>query len=171
MEFQIACRLVYQVFGASSFLFNVAAVRNSFQRVITEDLTVTGAGTPNELLNGEQRLHRVVVTNGRLELAYNAVVSIEPEPLEGKGLDVAPLHELPLEALLFLYPSRFCQSDLLARFARREFTNIESGFERLTRICNWIYEYVEYLQGTTNSSTSAFDTATQERGCAVTSPI
>jgi transglutaminase-like putative cysteine protease len=164
MEFQITCRLVYQVIGAASFLFNVAAVRNSFQRVITEDLTVTGAEPPKELLDGGQRLHRVAATNARLELLYNAVVLVEPEMLEDKGLDVAPLHELPLEALVFLYPSRFCQSDLLARFAIREFTNIESGFERLTRICNWIYEYVEYLQGTTNSSTSAFDTATQRAG-------
>jgi transglutaminase-like putative cysteine protease len=164
MEFQITCRLVYQVIGAASFLFNVAAVRNSFQRVITEDLTVTGAEPPKELLDGEQRLHRVAATNARLELLYNALVSVEPALLENKGLGVAPLHELPLEALVFLYPSRFCQSDLLARFATREFTNIESGFERLTRICNWIYEYVEYLQGTTNSSTSAFDTATQRAG-------
>lgn len=164
MEFQITCRLVYQVIGAASFLFNVAVVRNSFQRVITEDLTVTGAEPPKELLDGEQRLHRVAATNGRLELLYNAMVSVEPELLEDKGLGVAPLHELPLEALVFLYPSRFCQSDLLARFATREFTNIESGFERLTRICNWIYKYVEYLQGTTNSSTSAFDTATQRAG-------
>jgi transglutaminase-like putative cysteine protease len=164
MEFQITCRLVYQVIGAASFLFNVAAVRNSFQRVITEDLTVTGAEPPKELLDSEQRLHRVAATNARLELLYNALVSVEPELLENKGLGVAPLHELPLEALVFLYPSRFCQSDLLARFATREFINIESGFERLTRICNWIYEYVEYLQGTTNSSTSAFDTATQRAG-------
>src|ERR1700739_3728119 len=164
MEFQITCRLAYQVIGATSFLFNVAAVRNSFQQGIKEDLTVTGAGPPKELLNGEQRLHRVAATNGRLDLAYNEVVSVEPELLEDKGLDIAPLHELPLGALVFLYPSRFCQSDLLARFATREFTHIESGFERLTRICNWIYEYVEYLQGTTNSSTSAFDTATQRAG-------
>jgi transglutaminase-like putative cysteine protease len=164
MEFQITCRLVYQVIGAASFLFNVAAVRNSFQRVISEDLAVTGAEPPQELLDGQQRLHRIGGMNGRLELLYNAVVSVEPELLEDKGLDAAPLHELPLEALVFLYPSRFCQSDLLARFANREFTNIESGFERLTRICNWIYEYVEYLQGTTNSSTSAFDTATQRAG-------
>ena len=164
MEFQISCRLVYQVIGAASFLFNVAAVRSSFQRVITEDLTVTGEEPPKELLDGGQRLHRVAATNGRLELVYNAAISVEPELLEDKGLNVTPLHELPLEALVFLYPSRFCQSDLLARFAMREFTNIESGFERLTRICNWIYEYVEYLQGTTNSSTSAFDTATQRAG-------
>jgi transglutaminase-like putative cysteine protease len=164
MEFQISCRLVYQVVGTTSFLFNIAAVRNSFQRVLVEDLTVTGAEPAQELLNGEQRLHRVAATNGRLELVYNAAISVEPELLEDKGLNVTPLHELPLEALVFLYPSRFCQSDLLARFAMREFTNIESGFERLTRICNWIYEYVEYLQGTTNSSTSAFDTATQRAG-------
>jgi transglutaminase-like putative cysteine protease len=164
MEFQISCRLVYQVVGTTSFLFNIAAVRNSFQRVLVEDLTVTGAEPAKELLNGEQRLHRVAATNGRLELVYNAAISVEPELLEDKGLNVTPLHELPLEALVFLYPSRFCQSDLLARFAMREFTNIESGFERLTRICNWIYEYVEYLQGTTNSSTSAFDTATQRAG-------
>ena len=74
--------------------------------------------------------------NGRPELIYSAVVSVEPELLKDKGLDVAPSHELPLEALVFLYPSRFCQSDLLARFATREFTNSESGFERLTRTCN-----------------------------------
>jgi hypothetical protein len=39
----------------------------------------------------------------------------------------------------------FCQSDLLARFAMREFTNIESGFKRLTRICNWIYDMPYWL--------------------------
>jgi hypothetical protein len=75
----------------------------------------------------------VVVT---LNSPYNAVISVEPELLEANGLDITLLHELQLEALVFLYPRRFCQSDLLARFARRGFTNIESGFERLTRICN-----------------------------------
>ena len=65
MEFQIICRLVYQVIGAASFLFNVAAVRNSFQRVITEDLAITGAEPPKELLDGGQRLHRVAATNAR----------------------------------------------------------------------------------------------------------
>ncbi|MGA8481902.1 MAG: transglutaminase family protein, partial [Chthoniobacterales bacterium] len=62
------------------------------------------------------------------------------------------------------YPSRFCQLDLLARFAKREFNTLESGFERVTRICNWIYEYVAYVPGLTNSSSSVFDTATQRAG-------
>jgi transglutaminase-like putative cysteine protease len=164
MEFQINCRLIYQVVGSASFLFNVAAVRNSLQQIVNENVTVAGAEPAEELLKSGQRLHRVAATEGRLELSYNAVISVQPELLEASWLDVAPLHELPSEALVFLYPSRFCQSDLLGRFARREFTNVESGFERVTRICNWIYEYVEYLQGATTSSTSAFDTATQRAG-------
>jgi transglutaminase-like putative cysteine protease len=164
MEFKIDCFLAYQVIGSASFLFNVAAVRNSFQNVLSEDLKLTGAQPPEELVHGDARLHRVAGSNGRLELRYQAVISVEAELLEANSLEVAPLHQLPLEALKFLYPSRFCQSDLLARFANREFTDIESGYERLTRICNWIYEYVEYLQGSTNSSTSAFDTATQRAG-------
>ena len=41
MEFKIHCHLVYQVIGSASFLFNVAPVRNSLQRVVTEDIKVT----------------------------------------------------------------------------------------------------------------------------------
>jgi transglutaminase-like putative cysteine protease len=164
VEFEIDCHLAYQVTGPASFLFNVAAVRNSLQQVRTENLALTGAQSEEELMQTGQRLHRITANSVRLELKYQAVISVEPEIVDVKTLDVAPLDQLPIEALVFLYPSRFCQSDLLARFANREFTNIESGFERLTRICNWIYEYVEYLQGSTNSSTSAFDTATQRAG-------
>jgi hypothetical protein len=46
MEFRIECHLAYEVVGSSSFLFNVAAVHNSLQRVITEQLTVTESPPP-----------------------------------------------------------------------------------------------------------------------------
>jgi hypothetical protein len=39
-----------------------------------------------------------------------------------------PLFEhIPAEALVFVYPSRFCQSDLLARLAKREFNQTSLG--------------------------------------------
>jgi transglutaminase-like putative cysteine protease len=164
MDFSIGCRLLYRVTGSASFLFNLAPVRNTFQRVISESLTAPGFQPAEEVLPTGQRLHRLEATNGSLEVNYRAVISVECEQLDGNSLGIASLHELPLAALEFLYPSRFCQSDLLARFANREFPDMESGYDRLTRICNWIYEYVEYLQGSTNSSTSAFDTATQRAG-------
>jgi transglutaminase-like putative cysteine protease len=164
MRFQIHCHLTYDIVGPASFLFNVAAAQNACQTLISEGLNVSGADSCEELALGCQRLHRVFAKNGGLQLAYEAVVDIKPDILKPQGLNIPLLHEVASEALVFLYPSRFCQSDLLARFARREFDPIESGFEKVTRICNWIYEYVEYLPGLTNSSTSAFDTATQRAG-------
>jgi transglutaminase-like putative cysteine protease len=171
MEFHLNCRLGYEVVGSASFLFNVAAVRNSLQRVATEDVQVAGAESFEELLVGGRRFHRVVAQTGRLELRYDAVAGVNAEILQPESLNISLLRDLPAEVLVFLYPSRFCQSDLLARFARREFNVVESGFERVTRICNWIYEFVEYLPGFTNSSTSAFDTATQRAGVCRVSPI
>ena len=114
--------------------------------------------------NRTPALPRVLSTVDQLELNYTAVLDLNPQFPDPDTLEVRPLHNLPPEVLVFLYPSRFCQSDLLARFAKREFNQSESGFERVTRFCNWIYEYVEYLPGLTNSTTSAFDTATQRAG-------
>ena len=164
MEFRVTCRLAYAITGSASFLFNVAPEQNLYQRIITEDLQLVGSAACHELLIGRQRFHRVLWTADRLELNYTAVLELNPQFPDPDTLEARPLHELPPEVLVFLYPSRFCQSDLLARFANREFKQIESGFERVTRFCNWIYEYVEYLPGLTNSSTSAFDTATQRAG-------
>jgi transglutaminase superfamily protein len=83
---------------------------------------------------------------------------------DSSRLQVPLFEQIPAEALVFIYPSRFCQSDLLARLAKREFNQDESGFQRVTRICNWISERIEYLSGTTTPTTSAFDTVTQLAG-------
>jgi len=165
MEFQIKCNLGYEVSGPASFLFNVAVAQNSFQRITTEHFEVRGAEYCQEMAIGGQRYHRVTAQSGPVELVYDAVVDATHEVLGDPSCLQVPLFEqIPAEALVFIYPSRFCQSDLLARLAKREFNQNESGFYRVTRICNWISERIEYLSGTTTPTTSAFDTVTQLAG-------
>jgi transglutaminase-like putative cysteine protease len=64
----------------------------------------------------------------------------------------------------YLYPSRYCQSDLLLRFALTEFGHLFPGYSRVTAICNWIYDNLLYLSGSSNSLTSACDTALERVG-------
>jgi transglutaminase-like putative cysteine protease len=162
MKFTIKCRLGYEVLGPASFLFNVAIAQNRFQRILTEHFEVTGAQSCQEMVIGDQRYHRATAQRGSVELIYEAGVEASHELLGDSGRLQVPLFEqIPPEALVFIYPSRFCQSDLLARLAKREFNQNESGFYRVTRICNWIYERIEYLSGTTTPTTSAFDTVTE----------
>ena len=162
MEFQIKCRLGYEISGPASFLFNVVVAKNSFQRIIKEHVDVAGADSCQEILIVGQRYHRVTSRRGPVELTYEAVVDTTHELLGDPSRIQVPLFgQIPAEAMVFIYPSRFCQSDLLARLAKREFNQDESGFYRVTRICNWIFDRIEYLRGTTTPTTSAFDNATQ----------
>ncbi len=165
MEFEIKCHLGYEVSGAASFLFNVAATKNPFQRIVTEHFEVAGAESCQETVIGGQRYHRMTSKTGPVELNYEATVDVKHELFGDPSRLQVPLFEhIPAEALVFVYPSRFCQSDLLARLAKREFNQNEPGFYRVTRICNWIFDRIEYLSGTTTQTTSAFDTVTQLAG-------
>jgi transglutaminase-like putative cysteine protease len=165
MEFQIKCHLGYEVSAPASFLFNVAVAQNQFQRITREHFEIAGAESCQEMVIGGQRYHRATAKNGPVELIYEAGVEAIHELFEDPfGLQVPLFEQIPAEALVFIYPSRFCQSDLLARLAKREFHQNESGFYRVTRICNWIHERIEYLSGTTTPTTSAFDTVTELAG-------
>jgi Transglutaminase-like superfamily len=162
MEFKIRCQLGYEVSNPASFLFNIAVAQNSFQRIVTEHFEVSGAELCPEMLIRGQRFNRLIAQRGPVEVTYEAVVDATHELLGDPFRIQVPLFEqIPAEALEFIYPSRFCESDLVARLAKREFNQDESGFQRVTRICNWIFERVEYLSGKTTATTSAFDTVTE----------
>jgi hypothetical protein len=146
MRFTVRCHLGYEVSGPASFLFNVAIAQNRFQCITNEHFEVVGAKSCQEMVISGQRYHRATAESGTVDLIYQADVEAIHESLGDPGRLQVPLFEqIPADALVFLYPSRFCQSDLLARLAKREFNQNESGFYRVTRICNWIYERIEYL--------------------------
>jgi Transglutaminase-like superfamily len=162
MRFTVKCHLGYEVSGPASFLFNVAIAQNRLQCVTNEHFEVVGAKSCQEMVISGQRYHRATAESGTVDLIYQAEVEAGHElPGDPGRLQVPLFEQIPADALVFIYPSRFCQSDLLARLAKREFNQNESGFYRVTRICNWIYERIEYLSGTTTPTTSAFDTVTE----------
>src|SRR5246500_4623957 len=69
---------------------------------------------------------------GPVEVTYEAVVDATHELLGDPSRIQVPLFEqIPAEALVFIYPSRFCQSDLLARLTKRESTKTSLGSSEL----------------------------------------
>jgi transglutaminase-like putative cysteine protease len=107
---------------------------------------------------------RIVAPAGLFRYEYTATIeadpneTVPPEAVENPAKDLSP------EALVYTLPSRYCQSDLLARMARDEFGKIPSGGARVRAIYEWVRSHVEYSYGTTDSKTSAFDTATERVG-------
>ncbi len=165
MQFQVRAELGYTVGAPASFLFNVAAAQNRFQRVIDEHLEIEGGSPPQEHLWNGGKFHRTTSHGPTLRLRYEALVDVQPELSKTRELPVRTLAELPPEVLTYLSPSRYCQSDSLFRFAQSDlFSPGLSGFGLVTHICNWIREKVAYQRGTTTAVTSAFDTVTERQG-------
>ena len=59
----------------------------------------------------------------------------------------------------------------MAPFAEREFGQLAKGHQRVTGICNWLYENIDYRRGSSNEETTADESLLKRAAaCAVTSP-
>ena len=164
--FHVGCELSYQVSGPSAFIFNIGVVTNSFQRVLAEQFVTTPIYQVEESLPSleEKRHHRFSATPGPLRVSYQATVELSHRIQKGDHVPETVPAGIPSEVIPYLYPSRYCESDMLVRLAQHEFGKLQPGFSRVTAICNWIHNNVEYLRGSTNPLTSAYDTATERAG-------
>ena len=97
-------------------------------------------------------------------ISYQATVDCDYQLLSAGSIDSTPVAELDRSAIPYLFPSRYCQSDKLGRLAWDLFGKISNPYEKVVAITDWIHDNVEYVRGSTNSETSAYDTVTQRAG-------
>lgn len=165
-KFNLGCQLNYTLATPSTLIFHIQPVTSDYQRILQEQLQLEPLLPVEEYVNPleNNRYIRINAPAGELQISYQATVALSqfeanPETLQ----EVEPAH-LPLETLHYLYPSRYCQSDRLMNLAQSEFGDLKPGYSKVQKICDWIYEKVKYLSGSTNSQTSAYDTVTQRAG-------
>jgi transglutaminase-like putative cysteine protease len=167
MKFDVTCELQYEIEHPATLILNVHAQRNLAQ-TITDEQLVLSPDLPFEELtptSTDNRFVRVETKrNKKLRVQYRATVDCNYAIFSAATLETTPIAKLESDAIPYLFPSRYCQSDRLGRLAWDLFGHIERPYERVTAVVDWIHENVEYVRGTTNSQTSAIDTVTQRTG-------
>jgi transglutaminase-like putative cysteine protease len=166
MKFSVGSSLQYDVAADTTLILNVEAQHGGGQSVLNEQFSIsTGIASESHVVpETGNRYRRMVLPPGQHQILYNA--EVETHPFIGAPARIAqvPVAELPFDVISHLSPSRYCQSDKLGRFAWREFDGVGNGYETVTAICNWIFENVDYLEGSSDISTSAYDTFTLRAG-------
>ena len=166
MKFSLGCSLVYHVPAPMPFVFNIEAASFRGQAIQNEQLSLDPDLAVGALDDAGDR-QPVSAGNlgaGDLQLRYEAEVILEPLLENPEAVIEVPAAKLPFEVMAYLYPSRYCQSDKLVRFAHGTFGNLPPGYRRVNGICNWIRDNVEYQSGVSDALTSAFDTVTERAG-------
>ena len=166
LRINVGCELTYEVRQSTVFLFQITGATTPHQRVVSEDLQFSPQLNVEAFTAGTDRncLHRVVVEPCTLTIRYQAQMAMTPEIDSPSDVSETMTAQMPPDVLTYLNPSRYCESELLARFAFEEFGNMYRGYSRVQAICNWVYEHLDYTPGSTNGTTTAADVLLQRIG-------
>jgi transglutaminase-like putative cysteine protease len=145
----VHARLALEVDGPTQFMLAVSAAQGV--PLDREELRVRLEGEPvptRELadLHGT-RLQLFETTPGHLTIEYRAAVS-------GRA---APAAVDPLDAITYLRPSRYVQSDSLQPLARETFPGLE-GAALVRAVGAWVHDRLAYEPGSTSPTGGAAET-------------
>lgn len=164
-QIRVGCELQYEVKSPTSFLFTVAVAPNEHQQILQENLLMKPYLEVTWSEMGESnRVQRIAAQPGMLDISYSADVEVHAVSHQGPNIEENHYGELPSEVLPYLNPSRYCESDRLAEFARRQFGSLSPGYQRVQSICDWTNEHLEYSPGSTDHLTTACDVLVARHG-------
>lgn len=166
MKVSVGCHLTYLCSGPVSLVLAILPWnKGNGQRLLQESLQTEPALDREyfEDLEGN-RLVRLQAGAGELQIHFEGEVEVTEAPEQGSCLGQPYPGLLPAAVLPYLYPSRYCPSDRLVRFALGHFDRLGSALDTVTGIRNWIHDSVEYSYSTTDSHTSASDTLIERIG-------
>lgn len=167
MNFHVKCELEYLLQDPATFLFALKCIQTGGQQILTESL-VTAPFVPAEelrLVVGMNRFTRIRTSGpGSLKVSYQADVAtaIRIDSLDSLSADCPST--LDPEAIPYLFPSRYCQSDRLRQQAIDMFGHLTTPYAIASGVSDWIFEHVAYVSGSSGETSSSVDTLEQRQG-------
>lgn len=152
--------LHYEVAGPAEFILNVHAAKTRRQRVVDEQFSIlpdVARRVDAQPATGN-RIAMFSAQPGNFTIAYSALVDIDHRIVEPAAVVAESATELPADVLQFLYPSRYCQSDLVRQHAWDTFGSLPRGYLQVRAVRDWVHRNVRFGVGTSCSTTTAIDT-------------
>ena len=108
---------------------------------------------------------RLLAPAGRLKITADTIIrdSGLPEPAFPDARQV-PIQELPPETLMYLLPSRYCESDLLSQTAWQLFGHVPEGWARVQAVCDWVHNSIQFGYQYARPTKTALETFNERQG-------
>jgi transglutaminase-like putative cysteine protease len=109
--------------------------------------------------------NRLHAPAGRFTLGTNCVIR-DAGIMETSDPDAVqiPVENLPQETLLFLLPSRYCESDLLLDEAWRLFGHLPPGAGRVQSVCDFVHRHIRFGYEHSRPTRTAMEAFREARG-------
>lgn len=167
MRFNVSCELEYDLNNAATFLFALKCIQTGGQNILEEYLFTEPELKIEEfhIESGMNRFSRMQTYNpGTLSVSYRALVDVSYRLDDAQGLCMGGAGALTPEAIPFLFPSRYCQSDRIRQQANAMFGHLVTPYDIATGVSDWIFQNVSYVCGSSGETSSALDTLETRQG-------
>jgi transglutaminase-like putative cysteine protease len=111
------------------------------------------------------RCGRIRAPAGQLRLWHQTIIRDcgLPDPVHADAIQW-DVHALPPEAIQFLFPSRYCETDRLGEIAWNLFGNSPTGWGRAQAVCDWVHNNVQFGYEFARPTKTAFEVYQERRG-------
>ncbi|HVE53089.1 MAG TPA: transglutaminase family protein [Ramlibacter sp.] len=167
MRLHYEVELPYQVqVSGADFIFNIQAARTPQQMVVEENLFVSQQVPLQEYTDPASggRFLRLRAFAGQLTVRYQGTVDVVHRVDDPQMIAETWVRDVPGHVLPYLYPSRYCESDVLNSFAMQQFGTLWQGYGRVQAICDWVQRHVSFVSGSSWGTTSATHTLQSRQG-------
>jgi transglutaminase-like putative cysteine protease len=134
--------------------------------VTPDDLILDPAVPANSYRDGFGNIcHVIHAPQGRLTISSDFVIRDS-----GKQDDAAPdaeqyaLEKLPVETLVYLLGSRYCETDLFTELAWAKFGNVRKGWPLVQAICDYVHSHLTFGYEHANPTKTAWQAHSERRG-------
>jgi transglutaminase-like putative cysteine protease len=109
--------------------------------------------------------HVIRAPVGRLTLSTDCIVQDDGTP-DVVNPDAAQhaLEDLPVDTLVFLLGSRYCQTDRFTEIAWSRFGNVSKGWRLVQTICDYVHERIQFGYEHASPGKTAWDAHVQRQG-------
>jgi hypothetical protein len=137
---RVGCEFVYESTAATPAIAQVYVRPDGEHRIVAERCASDPELAVDEYVDAfGNRCGRLVIPEGPSTLRYDALVEVTGEAdLVVPDADQCAPDALPPETILYLLPSRYCQSDRLLQVAWDLFGATEPGWSRVQAVCDWV---------------------------------
>ncbi|MDF1812870.1 MAG: transglutaminase family protein [Verrucomicrobiales bacterium] len=167
MKFSIHSSLDYVVSNPATILCSLSCVTTEGQFVLEEKLSTNREADLSEIALGltSNRYYVASVNEpGDFSLNYEALVDSCPRTKGYQSVQDSRINSLDADTIPFLFPSRYCQSDLFRDEASRIFGQIRGQLATAIAVESWLKQEIEYISGASNEGSSALETFQNQSG-------
>ena len=107
---------------------------------------------------------RLIAPPGTFDVRTSAYVKVTDYEDQMPGAAFVEVQNLPDASLIYLLPSRYCESDRFGQMAAEITQGLQPGYDQVTAIVTWLRNSIDYSPGSSNTLVSAVEVNARQTG-------